>query len=66
MPEQFTHVSYYRPTTESKLTIELPFTIDEDAHLNEQFVEWTLTKYPDWIPMAYLREEEDERADSSN
>ena len=62
----FTHVGFIRPSTDSKLVIEAPFEFSMNAHEDKRFVTWTIEKYPDWIPMVYLKKGEDDKANSNN
>jgi hypothetical protein len=53
----FTHVQFFRPSTNSNIFIEAPFEFGEDAHMDERFISWTIEEYSDWIPKAYLVKE---------
>tara|TARA_R110002096_G_scaffold422609_1_gene629265 strand:+ start:99 stop:275 length:177 start_codon:yes stop_codon:yes gene_type:complete len=53
------HVTFFRPSTESSLIVEVPFEVDDDPHVDERFVLWTIQEYPDWIPKAYLVKDND-------
>ena len=60
-PDEFSHVAFYRPSTESKLIVKAPHPIaDNDGPPDDQIANWMIEEYPDWIPAFYCNTTERE------